>query len=162
LSFDVSPKMVELATKNLADAGNVIVRAVPGDGTIEAPDAIADLVLSLQVFQHIPDKRATLRYIAEAGRVLKPGGTFVFQLRSLRARGPVVGIGERVARFVLERVRRMRKPPPASLDSPAWHGVRVGVWELRRAARDAGMQLARTRWISLTGASMLVVCHRRG
>jgi SAM-dependent methyltransferase len=161
VSFDVSPKMVELASRNLASYGNVTVRVAPGDGRLDVPDRDADLVFSLQVFQHIPLRDATLRYIAEAGRALRSGGRFVFQLRSLRTRDPLLGTVERGVRVVLERVRRIRKPPPESLDSPAWHGSRIGLWEIRRAAEAAGMRVVRTRWISKTGASLLVVCEKR-
>lgn len=162
-AFDVSPRMVELATRNLADAGvgNVTVRAAAGDGTLDVPGGAADFVLSLQVFQHIPVRAATLRYIGEAGRALRPGGRFVFQLRSLRSASAVLGTIERGFRRVLDRVRRMRKRPPASLDSPAWHGSRVGEWEIRRAVAGAGMRVVRTRWISTRGASLLVVCEKR-
>jgi len=161
LSFDVSPKMVELASTNLAASGNVMVKAATGDGTLEVPDRTADLVLSLQVFQHIPVRAATLKYIAEAGRVLKSQGFFVFQLRSLRTRDPFLGSLERGVRTVVDRVRRLRKPPPAVLDSPAWHGSRIGLWEIRRAAEWAGMRVVRIRWISKQGASLLVVCQKR-
>lgn len=160
-SFDVSTKMVELATENLAPLGNVTVTAVDGTGSVPLPDAAADLVLSLQVFQHIPSRAITLAYIREAGRLLATGGRFVFQLRSLRSQGRVAGRIERVVRGIVDAMRRRLKPPPKLLDSPAWHGSRVGKWEIEGAARAGGMGVVAMRWISKTGASLFVVCEKR-
>ncbi|MCA1834406.1 MAG: class I SAM-dependent methyltransferase [Actinobacteria bacterium] len=159
-SRDVSTRMAELAAKNLAPLGNVNVRVIEGDGRVDLPDASAEFVLSLQVFQHIPSARITLSYIREAGRILKPGGVFVFQLRSFRAAGPLLGSVEHVARVVVETARRARKKPPESLDSPAWHGSRVGKWQIRAAVQSAGMTVRSMRWISLRGASLQVVCSK--
>lgn len=159
---DVSPDMTEVARRNLQTFGvrNVTIEAVPGDGTLPLPGGHADLVLSLQVFQHIPVRAATLTYVREAGRVLRPGGSAVFQLRSLLRPDPALGRVERAVRTVVERMRRVRRPPPLLLDSPAWRGSRVGLWELRAAARDGGMRVERWRWISRRGASLLVVCRK--
>lgn len=157
---DVSTRMVEMARERLGPLGNVGVAAVPGDGSLDLADGSADLVFSLQVFQHIPDRRVTLRYIAEAGRVLVPRGTFVFQLRSMLRPDPVIGPIELAMRVVAERLRRVRKRPAAGIDSPAWHGSRVGLWQIRRTAGAAGMSIVGTRWISRRGASLLVVCRK--
>lgn len=42
------------------------------DGKLDMPDSSVDLVLSLQVLEHVPDVEL---YLEEAFRVLKPGGT---------------------------------------------------------------------------------------
>ena len=44
------------------------------DGKIPFPDNHFDIVVSNQVFEHIPDYKP---YLAEIHRVLKPGGTFI-------------------------------------------------------------------------------------
>ena len=44
------------------------------------PDACFDLVFSYIVFQHIPSAAVIRSYVREAGRVLKPGGAFKFQV----------------------------------------------------------------------------------
>ena len=44
-------------------------------------DGSFDFVYSFIVFQHIPDRDVVLRYLREAGRVLKPGGILRCQLR---------------------------------------------------------------------------------
>jgi hypothetical protein len=61
---------------------------------------------------------------------------------------------------VVEKLRRLRTRPAAGIDSPAWHGSRVGVWQIRRAAAASGMRVTRTRWISKRGASLFVVCRK--
>jgi SAM-dependent methyltransferase len=43
-------------------------------GRVPMPDGSADVVLSTQVLEHVPDPE---RYLAEAGRLLKPGGLLI-------------------------------------------------------------------------------------
>ncbi|MHC4078906.1 MAG: class I SAM-dependent methyltransferase, partial [Planctomycetota bacterium] len=67
------------ARERLADLPNT--EFVEGDGWTLAPigDASVDLVFSHIVLQHTPRKVAA-SYFAEAHRVLRPGGHFVFQM----------------------------------------------------------------------------------
>ena len=72
---DMTPEMVELATKNAADAGIENVEFL--HSSIEAlplPDESVDVVLSNCVINFSNDKAAVMR---EAYRVLAPGGRFV-------------------------------------------------------------------------------------
>jgi SAM-dependent methyltransferase len=59
---------VDLPDNPLADAH------LDAEGRIGLPDACADLVLSSQVLEHVPAPDA---YLAEAMRVLRPGGTLL-------------------------------------------------------------------------------------
>lgn len=160
-AYDVSPEMVVHAQRNLAAHPGASAGATSGDGTLPLADGSIDFVLSMQVFHHIPDRAITLRYIREAGRVLRPGGALGFQLRSCRMTDPVLGRLERVARTTIEAARRRRRPPPADLDAPAWHGSRVLVSEIRRAARASGMTVESVRWLVKDGANVQVVCRKR-
>lgn len=54
-----------------ADFGDRADVVIAEDGSIAAPDASADLVLSFQVLEHVRDLDT---YLAEARRVLRPGG----------------------------------------------------------------------------------------
>ncbi|MCU1678076.1 MAG: class SAM-dependent methyltransferase, partial [Frankiales bacterium] len=69
IGIDVSEEMVGRARANLA---GLPVTLHHGDGTTLAPvaDASVDGVVSLVVFQHIPDPQVTLGYVREIGRVL--------------------------------------------------------------------------------------------
>jgi SAM-dependent methyltransferase len=54
-----------------ADLGHSADIAIAADGTVQAPDGSADLVLSFQVLEHVRDLK---RYLAEAKRLLRPRG----------------------------------------------------------------------------------------
>ncbi len=75
---DVSGEMVRKAVVRLQHLTNV--RFVECDGyTLPLPDGSAGLVFSHIVLQHTP-RHVTRSYVAEAFRVLRPGGDFLFQM----------------------------------------------------------------------------------
>ena len=77
-AVDVSGEMVAKATARLAHLRNV--RFVECDGyTLPVPDGSVGLVFSHIVLQHTP-RHVTRGYVAEAFRVLRPGGDFLFQM----------------------------------------------------------------------------------
>lgn len=139
---DVSAEMIRQARENLAGFDNVRLDVGNGSDLSVYPDASFDFVFSYIVFQHIPDTKVTLGYIREAGRVLRPGGSFYFQVNTM----------PRVARLraALGKAKRaLLKPKPESvdgsgprdLDHPAWQGSRVTMDEVGSAARAAGMRI---------------------
>jgi len=72
--LDMTPEMVALARRNLAEAG--VTNASILEGTIEAiplPDESVDVIISNCVINLSPDKGQVLR---EAARVLRHGGRF--------------------------------------------------------------------------------------
>jgi SAM-dependent methyltransferase len=81
VGIDISPEMTRQARQLVNDAR---VQFEVGDGATMGVvgDASADLVLSFTVFQHIPKVSIIEGYLNEAGRVLRPGGLFVFQWNS--------------------------------------------------------------------------------
>lgn len=79
VGVDISPRMVELSAEYLA--GHSEIQILLNDGaSLPLPEESFDFVFSYITFQHIPDRRVVERYIAEAHRVLKRGGTFRFQV----------------------------------------------------------------------------------
>jgi len=78
IGVDIAPEMVRQAQALVTDP-RVSFRLGDGTTLTGVADATADYVLSFTVFQHIPDVAVIEGYIAEAGRVLRPGGVFSFQ-----------------------------------------------------------------------------------
>ena len=79
VGLDVSGEMIAQARNRLGHLPNL--EFVEGDGFGLAPiaDGSLDLVFSHIVFQHVP-REVFAGYLPEISRVLKPGGSFVFQL----------------------------------------------------------------------------------
>lgn len=78
VGVDVSGEMVRRATERLRHLPNV--RFVEGDGfSLPLPSGSLGLVFSHIVLQHTP-RHVTRSYFADAFRVLRPGGDFVFQM----------------------------------------------------------------------------------
>jgi SAM-dependent methyltransferase len=76
---DISSEMVRQAGEALRDLPNVHVHHT--DGSLGMfPREHFDFCYSYTVFQHIPDRDAVVRYLRDAAAVLKPGGTFRFQI----------------------------------------------------------------------------------
>jgi SAM-dependent methyltransferase len=140
VGIDISPTMVERATELVPADG---VSFVLGDGSriVGVDDASADLVLSFTVFQHIPAVRVIEGYLAEAGRVLRPGGVLVFQWNNepghlrWRLRRSVLGVLQRTG---VRRERYLRH-------APEFLGSRVPVERIRAALDAAGMDLVGTK-----------------
>jgi len=72
---DISPGMVEVATRNAKELGFDVTGRVADAETIPVEDESVDLVVGHAVLHHIPDVD---KAFAEVLRVLKPGGRFVF------------------------------------------------------------------------------------
>ncbi len=134
--IDVSREMIERAEKNLSGFD---VELVVGDGTSLAPlpDAHFDVVISLVVFQHIPDPAVTLGYIREIGRVLKPGGWAAFQVSN----DPTIHTADYPQP---SRLKQLLGRAPKGQDDPAWRGSAVDLADVATAAADGGMTVAAT------------------
>jgi ubiquinone/menaquinone biosynthesis C-methylase UbiE len=74
-AFDVDEAQVALARERLRARDGV--RLWTGDAErIDAPGGAYDAVFEFKIFHHVPDWR---RALAEVGRVLRPGGLFLFE-----------------------------------------------------------------------------------
>lgn len=125
---DVSGHMVRLAREKLSDVPNAQVHLGSGSDLAEFADAAFDFVYSYAVFQHIPSREVVFRYLAEAVRVLRPGGLLRCQLNGLPESAPVYD---------------------------TWSGVRIRPEETREFARASGVRLlalegASTQYMWLT------------
>lgn len=123
VGVDVSGEMIRQALERLAGVGNVKLYETSGVDFINLPDRHFDLILSAYVFQHVPSVAVIQANLAEAWRVLKPGGVFRFQTNSITA-------------FDFEE-----------MDKDTWTGASFPEDELRCYAAEKDAQL-----ISIVGA----------
>ncbi|MDX6641007.1 MAG: hypothetical protein QOF12_2018 [Solirubrobacteraceae bacterium] len=121
VALDISAEMLARARAHNATLDNV--EWLRGDGcTLSGVAAgAADGVFSHVVFQHIPDPQITLGYVAEMGRVLKPGGWAAFQISNDA------------------RVHRRRLRVRWTSRHAAWRGSAVDLGALRETAAAAGL-----------------------
>jgi ubiquinone/menaquinone biosynthesis C-methylase UbiE len=80
VALDVSPEMIERARAVTPD--HVEFELVEGPA-IPLPDAEADAVFSVHVLQHLERFEAVRHYLAEARRVLRPGGSLMVHITLL-------------------------------------------------------------------------------
>ncbi|NIO27861.1 MAG: methyltransferase domain-containing protein [Candidatus Latescibacteria bacterium] len=145
--IDVSPEMISQAEENLAEYGNVGLHVGNGCDLSNFDDSSFDFVFSYITFQHIPDPRITAGYIREAGRVLKTGGHFYFQVNNMpRSIRSVLRIRSRGATLLNKLRRREEREAtavtgPRDLDSPAWQGSRTTVPQIDQACIAGGLKI---------------------
>ena len=132
--IDVSAEMVRIAGENLSGVSNVKLHVGDGVSLKGIPDQSMDAVVSLVVFQHIPDPKVTLGYVVEIGRVLKPGGWAAFQVSD----DPTV----HTRQHKQSRIKIALGRAPKGQDDPAWRGSAVSYDAIRGAAYAAGMEVA--------------------
>jgi SAM-dependent methyltransferase len=146
--IDVSAKMIDQARENLRAFDNVRLDVGNGYDLQIYDDGHFDFVFSYITFQHIPDAKITANYIREAGRVLKSGGYFYFQVNdrreTLRTR---LRPRTRLKTF-LEILKGRRGTDtqdegrsPTDLDHPAWKGSRFSLAQVREACAQGGMRV---------------------
>lgn len=78
---DVSGEMVERAKQALASFPNAFVYQNNGKDLSVIPERSFDFAFSTIVFQHIPSREIIENYVREAGRLLRPGALFKFQVQ---------------------------------------------------------------------------------
>jgi len=77
IAVDLNPD-----TPKFADDAEVVV--APSDAIPAIPDGSVDVVFTSNFFEHLPDKRALLRTLAESRRILRPGGRLLVLMPNLR------------------------------------------------------------------------------
>jgi ubiquinone/menaquinone biosynthesis C-methylase UbiE len=82
VGVDISEGMVRGARELNADVPGATFVVNPAADLGRFDDASFDLVYSVIVLQHVPDRDAIESYVAEFCRVLRPGGLAIFQLPS--------------------------------------------------------------------------------
>jgi SAM-dependent methyltransferase len=136
-ALDVSAEMLDRARRLNGGLDNV--HWIRNDGRTLAPlaDGSVDACVSLVVFQHIPDPAVTLGYVAEMGRVLRPGGWAVFQVST----DPRVHRRRLGPRAWWQRLLARAGRAPRGQDDPRWRGSAVSLADLRQAAAAANLMI---------------------
>jgi ubiquinone/menaquinone biosynthesis C-methylase UbiE len=80
IGIDIAQEMIRGARAANANVDNVTFEVNEATDLSRFEDASFDLVYSMIVLQHVPDRGAIESYIREFCRVLRPGGLAVFQL----------------------------------------------------------------------------------
>ncbi len=91
---DISTEMLDEARPHMP--ANVHLHSTDGADLRAIGDRSIDLVVSIQVFQHVPDRDVIASYLAETERVLGPGGRAILQFDSRRA---IARCGRSFSRF---------------------------------------------------------------
>jgi SAM-dependent methyltransferase len=81
--IDISDEMIRLAAERLRGIPHAHVYHTEKSDLSMFADSAFDFVYSYAVFQHIPSREVVLGYLAEARRVLKPGGILKCQINGL-------------------------------------------------------------------------------
>ncbi len=138
VGLDVAPEMVRRATELVSDG--VDFHLVDGSSLAPVDDATADLVFSFTVFQHIPQIDVIEAYLAEAGRVLRPGGVLAFQWNN--EPGQRRWAARRTALAVLHRLGL--RTERHGRHAPQFLGSRVPLDRIRRRLDEVGLDLVAT------------------
>jgi SAM-dependent methyltransferase len=134
LAIDVSPEM--LARAQALNDHLVNVRWHLGDGvSLPLDDEDADGLISHLVFQHLPDPAIAYGYVAEIGRVLRPGGWAGLQVSNDPSVHRAAAAPPRLAALLGRAPRGQR--------NGAWRGSAVELDGLRTAAGAAGLEVTR-------------------
>lgn len=73
-AIDLSPDAAAATARRCADVPGIVTALAGSALQIPLPDATADVFISLETFEHLPDQEAFLK---EAHRLLKPGGMLI-------------------------------------------------------------------------------------
>ena len=136
-AIDVSPAMLARARELHPSLNNVTWLLGDGESLEGIPDGTVDAVVSHVVLQHIPSAKVQLGYVAEFGRVLRPGGWAAFGLST----DPRVHEPRPASRRDL--FRALAGKHPGGQDQPEWLGAAVPLDALGAVAAQAGLVLER-------------------
>jgi SAM-dependent methyltransferase len=123
--------MLRLGRGNLAGIGNVEWVLGSGADLDVLCDRSVDDVFSYITLQHVPSTTVVLRYLEEAGRVLRPGGRGALQVRHP---GPLPWAVDLAGHLVHAAQGRR-------VWSAQWRGTRIPARRLLQAASRSGARV---------------------
>lgn len=104
IGLDVAPAMLELAQREAPTARFIQVSGT----TIPLPDGSVDAVFTTHVLQHLPGLEAVAAYLAEAHRVLRPGGSLMAHTMLRSSQPSIARSAVHRARIAVGRVQLAR------------------------------------------------------
>jgi SAM-dependent methyltransferase len=142
IAVDVSPRMIDEARAR-TPAGNVEWQVADATRLTGIRSGRVDAALVLGLLPHLPTIKLVAAVLVELGRVLKPGGTVAFDVRSS---APALTLpGE-------------HDLPPYVADHPLWRGVTIDLETTAAVAHQAGLVVER---IDGSGTPRSLVLARR-
>jgi 2-polyprenyl-6-hydroxyphenyl methylase/3-demethylubiquinone-9 3-methyltransferase len=147
---------VDLVPTSLRLAGEHGILPVQGDvGAVPLAYGCADVVAAGEILEHVPNPSIV---VAEACRLLRPGGTLVLDTinATAAARFLAVTVGERVAGVAIKGIHdpALFVPPRLLVNECARHGVTLKI----RGIRPAAGQLL--RWLVTRRGSVAILPTR--
>ena len=150
-AIDVSKEMLAQAKQHNGHLENV--EWIHGDGTTlqPIPNESVEAAISHVVFQHIPDPQITYGYVAEMGRVLRPGGWAAFQVSDdPTIHQPTQTIGAK-AKAAVGRA-------PKGQGDPEWLGSAIDMDQLEATAHRAKLKF---KHVEGEGTQFCLILARR-
>ena len=132
--LDVSEEMLHLAREHNSELSNINWLLGDGQSLAGIPDASVDGIVSLVVFQHIPDPELVMSYVSDMGRILKPEGWTAFHVSNDPSVHRTPGIRSAI-RGAISRAH------PRGQTNPAWLGSAVRLSRLREVMTHAGLEI---------------------
>jgi len=143
-AVDISPEMIRQARENLREYPNVRCETCNGVDLVQFDANQFDFAYCYLVFQHMPSSEIVFQYIREVARVLRPDGTFRFQLNTTPPNAaPYDAAVKLKSRFHDLAASAMGRQAPSELHHPAWKGTCVDQQELLRVVSEAGLRVAK-------------------
>lgn len=160
IGVDVSPTIVEIARNNLRLFDNVDIIKNSGHSLESVDNESVDVVISFDVFQHMPTLGVQLSYLRETFRVLKPNGIFIIQVKTnsgwMRVFGiPVVprSLREYLPKGFIQMLHKLSGKREHRLRS-TWRGNLLPNSQLHRVFLECGLKVEGiipdghgTRWV---------------
>jgi SAM-dependent methyltransferase len=153
-AFDLSPEMLRRARKIPVPRRNILWLLGNGADLSCIASGSLDFVFSYLVLQHLPEEKLAFRYVEELLRVLRTGGTFLFQFNGGAA--PTMNRRGRAAWAMVDALWSMRmgslsRAAAAMLGldpcaaGKSWRGAAIDAQRMRNAVRAAGGELREVR-----------------
>jgi SAM-dependent methyltransferase len=152
-AFDLSQEMLRQAREIHPDQKNILWLLSNGADLSCVASNSLDFVFSYLVLQHLPDESLTFQYVRELLRVLRPGGTFLFQFnggfdatmnwRGRTAWGIVDALWSARMRGPSRTVAGMFGFDPCAAGK-SWRGAAIDAGRIEHVVRDAGGEVRET------------------